>query len=232
MGGYAVNSLVTNPGTFTAVQAQRIVTVDGLIELARAGLLPSISAQDIKDRSKADVFAKIIVLFQITWFGLQVISRLAESLAVTPLEAHTAIHVCCTIALYLIWLKKPYNVATPTVLKGEAVEEMITLFTFSEVRNLVYQHRYKEYENTRERYWRDRHVRNTNNIPDHDPPPDPPIRLRSDRLINFYTSEDSTRYTTAHAGDALLKLLAPAAKRGLSRFPGSENKFVDSYESK
>ena len=70
--------------------------------IAHAGLLPYLSSQDINDRSKADLFANVIVLSQIIWFGLQVISRLAAGLVVTPLKAHTAIHVACTIVVYLI----------------------------------------------------------------------------------------------------------------------------------
>ena len=227
MGGYAVKSLVTNPKTFATSQVHRIIAVDGLIKLARVGLLPSMSSQDIEDRSRADIFAKIFVLSQIIWFGLQVISRLATGLVVTPLEAHTAIHVACTIVVYLIWLKKPYNIDTPIILENNAIEDMVTLFTFSEINDLVYQDRYRKYETLRERYWKDRHVRNTNNILDHDPPPDPPTRIRSDRLISLYTSEDSMGCSTAHPGDSLLKRLAPAAQRGLSRLSKKTETFDD-----
>ena len=171
MGGYAVDGTVTDPTTFETKQQRRIVTALGLELLARAGALPALSNQDIKDRSKADLFAKTIVLLQIAWFGLQVISRLAAGLAVTPLEAHTAVHVCCAIGLYLIWLKKPYNVDTPIVLKGDNIQDLVAWFTFLEVHLLVHQYRYKEYEDAREVYWKDRHVRNANNILDHDPPP-------------------------------------------------------------
>ena len=118
------------------------------------------------------------------------------------------------------------------VLENDTIEDVVALFTFSEINNLVYQHRYKEYETTRERYWRDRHVRNVNNILDHDPPPDPPARVRSGRLISFYTTEESVGHNTAHLGDSLIKRLAPAAQRGLSRLSGAIGTFDDCHRSR
>lgn len=231
MGGYAVEAVTIDPTSFVPKRTQRIITFDGVAELARAGLLPFLSKRDIKDRSKADIFAKMIVLSQIVWFGLQVISRLAEGLVITPLEAHTAVHVCCTIVVYVIWLKKPYNVDVPVMLKGKEVEDVVALFAFSEINGLVYQDRFKKYEVEREIYWRDRHVRNANNILDHDPPPNRPVRTRSEPLIRFYSSEDNVPYTTTHAADTVLKALAAAAKGGLSTLSGDTGKFNDFSKS-
>ena len=197
-----MESFVIDPQNFKKTKKRRIIAIEGVVELAGAGLLPFLSNQDIQDRSKADLFAKMIVLFQIIWFGLQVISRLAAGLSVTPLEAHTAVHVCCTIVVYLLWLKKPYNVDTPMILKGSEIEDIVALFNFSEINSLVYQAHYEAYETAREIYFKGRYVRNTNNILDHDPTPEPPTRIGSERLIALYTtldtSEDSWRYNTTH----------------------------------
>ncbi|KAF8861124.1 hypothetical protein BDZ45DRAFT_547428, partial [Acephala macrosclerotiorum] len=108
MGGFAVeNDYLTE--TDTKITIRRLVKADGVLQLAKLGLIPSIDPEDISERSKADNIAKMFVLSQITWFALHVIGRLASDLPVTPLELHAAIHVACTIIIYLLWMKKPYG---------------------------------------------------------------------------------------------------------------------------
>lgn len=44
-------------------------------ETAKLGLLPDISQEEIKDKSKADLLAKALVIIQAGWLVSQVITR-------------------------------------------------------------------------------------------------------------------------------------------------------------
>ncbi|PYI07768.1 hypothetical protein BO78DRAFT_312241, partial [Aspergillus sclerotiicarbonarius CBS 121057] len=111
MGGYALETQYTSKVTNQHQTIRRLVTAEGIAILATTGTLPNVSKKDIEERSKADVFAKVIVVFQILWFALQVLGRLFQRLPVTLLETHTTIHVGCAIVVYAIWLNKPYNLS-------------------------------------------------------------------------------------------------------------------------
>ena len=82
--------------------------------------LPDITSQEISDKSKANLLAKALVCLQTGWFVVQCFGRLAQSLPLTTLELVTISYVWCTWAIYAQWLKKPLDVATPTVLRTEA----------------------------------------------------------------------------------------------------------------
>jgi hypothetical protein len=104
MGGFAVENDYINESN-VKVTIRRILTIDGVLLLAKFGLLPHIDPEAISERSKADHIAKLLVLSQITWFGLQVIGRLVSQIPVTPLELHTVIHVACAMIMYVLWIK-------------------------------------------------------------------------------------------------------------------------------
>ncbi|OQE26565.1 hypothetical protein PENSTE_c005G03676 [Penicillium steckii] len=108
MGGFAITTpYIDRHGKECTIS--RLVASEGVTVLAKTGYLPTIQANDVEERSKADLFAKMLVLIQILWFALQVVARLIQGITVTPLETHTAIHVGCAILLYAIWFNKPYN---------------------------------------------------------------------------------------------------------------------------
>jgi hypothetical protein len=65
--------------------------------------------------------------------ALQVIGRLASHLPVTPLEAHTTVHVACTVLLYVVWLNKPYNLCRSILLEDAGVKDMAALAYFHEL---------------------------------------------------------------------------------------------------
>jgi hypothetical protein len=65
MAGFAIEKDYVNNG-YTNVTLRRFVTVDGVLQLAKLGLVPHIHPEQIEDRSKADVIAKLFVLSQIT----------------------------------------------------------------------------------------------------------------------------------------------------------------------
>lgn len=77
----------------------------GVLHLAKRGLWLKIPRVQIKDRSKANTFQKILVLIQVCWMLVQYVNRWALGLPRTLLETHTVIHVLCACGLYFFWFK-------------------------------------------------------------------------------------------------------------------------------
>ena len=77
---------------------------------------PTISKEEIWDKSKADIFAKGLTLVQSCWLILQSVSRVAQGLAISQLELFTIAFVTSTIMSYFFWLHKPQGVGVPTIL--------------------------------------------------------------------------------------------------------------------
>lgn len=103
-------------------------TPQGLLELAKAGILPRVDEEAIHDKNKADVFAKFIACLQAIWFFAQAIARLCQNLPITLLELHTMTHIVCALCMYAIWFKKPYDVSGPTVFVDSRIVDMAALF--------------------------------------------------------------------------------------------------------
>lgn len=110
MGGFAMTTTYTDRHGHEKT-IRRLVASEGIMILAKTGHLPAIQVTDVEERSKADLFAKLLVLLQILWFAIQVMARLFQRITVTLLETHSVIHVGCTILLYNIWFNKPYNLS-------------------------------------------------------------------------------------------------------------------------
>ncbi|KAH6712701.1 hypothetical protein BKA61DRAFT_607629 [Leptodontidium sp. MPI-SDFR-AT-0119] len=219
MGGFAIEVDFSNPQTQTNTPRleRRLVTTEGVIQLAKLGLIPSISTSEIQERSKADVIAKILVLAQITWFGMQVVGRLAGKLPLTLLEVHTAVHVVCTIGIYLLWLKKPYDVLSSAVLKDPDAKDMGALFSFSKALTETHHLAYTQFQSARVAYWNDRAVRAANSLLDHDPPPTPPVKEALTAAVSRCSATTSGQFVPARvtSKDQLLTNLAPGAQRAL-----------------
>jgi hypothetical protein len=77
-------------------------------------LVPDISEAEINDKSKASALAKGIVCLQASWFIIQCIFRLAQSLPTSLLELNTFAHAMCSLLIYLLWWKKPLDIEEPT----------------------------------------------------------------------------------------------------------------------
>ncbi len=76
-------------------------------------VVPSISTEDIKDRSKADSLAKTFACLQIGYPVLQCISRLIQHLGITTFELNTLSFAVCTGGTYAFWMCNPCDVTTP-----------------------------------------------------------------------------------------------------------------------
>jgi hypothetical protein len=93
-------------------KAVQILEARDLEELSEAGKIdwPTITEEEIADRSKGDYLSKTIVLFQTTWFIGQCIARGAYGLDVTELEVVTLAFATLTGVIYYLWWDKPLDV--------------------------------------------------------------------------------------------------------------------------
>ena len=157
--------------------------------LDKAGSLPRISLEDVEERSSADLIAKIIVISKVGWFAVEVISRLVTRLPVTPLEAHTFVHVGCAVVMYALWWEKPYNINRPILLSDAISKQIGTLLVFRNALQEVVRQDQARYDVKRERHWRTRVMDASNNIPDHDPPPIPPVCPSIDKAVEIFCHE-------------------------------------------
>lgn len=215
MGGFSVENQYLDRAN-TKVTIRRLFTVDGVLQLAELGLIPTITPEDIADRSKADDVAKVFVLSQITWFGLQVIGRLASDLPVTPLELHTAVHVICAIVMYLLWIKKPYDVRNSLSLNEPGAKAIAALCNFYKITSELHAKAFTEFEAKRISYWNDRAVRAANNLLDHDAPPSPPERVSMTKLVERYlTLTEDPLTATEDDQESALMALAPSSMQGI-----------------
>lgn len=103
---------------FPGGRARAAITPEGLRWLLqyRADVLPAITEEQIKDKSKADGVKKAFVCTQALWFGVLVISRLAQHLPISLLELNAFAHALCTFVIYAMWWEKPLDVEEPTLI--------------------------------------------------------------------------------------------------------------------
>ena len=92
---------------------------DHMIALLDLGHIPtpSISRDEILDKSKADAFAKAATCLQAGWLVLQCIGRASQHLPLSTLELATTAFVACTLLAYIAWWEKPKDVHTPTIIR-------------------------------------------------------------------------------------------------------------------
>ena len=65
---------------------------------------------EIDDRSKADLLAKIIVCVQASWTAAQIVARLGRGINLSLLEVTTSSYIFLALLAYTFWFRKPYNV--------------------------------------------------------------------------------------------------------------------------
>ena len=82
------------------------------LSAARLINLPTITEEEINDRSKGDALSKTLVLGQTSWFIAQCITRKAEGLAITELELATLAFAALNGFMYFFWWNKPLDVRT------------------------------------------------------------------------------------------------------------------------
>lgn len=75
--------------------------------------LPKITEEEIHDKSKANVFVKVLAVVQIFWVCVQVIVRVTRGLAVSQLELMVTAFSICAIITYIFLIHKPQSVQVP-----------------------------------------------------------------------------------------------------------------------
>lgn len=78
--------------------------------------LQFLSLESINGRSKIDRLAKILAVLQATWFCIQFIVRMHQSLPVSLLELNTFAHSLCALLIYVLWWHKPGEIDDPFVM--------------------------------------------------------------------------------------------------------------------
>lgn len=93
----------------------------------RAGRInfPTISEDEINDRSKGDALSKGIALLQLTWFIIQIMTRATQGLAISELELSTAALAGLKSVMYIFWWCKPRDVRFPVVIRARVLEERL-----------------------------------------------------------------------------------------------------------
>jgi hypothetical protein len=92
--------------------------------------LPNILETELLDRSKSDVFVKVIALSQIFWAAVQIVIRTARNLVISQLELAVIAFATCAIVIYGIYWSKPKNVGTVTTIlqfEGLITERILKL---------------------------------------------------------------------------------------------------------
>ena len=95
--------------------AKGVLSAKRFSELLTAGKIefPTVTEEEIEDRSKADGFSKTIALGQTLWFVAQCIARRAQHLDLTPIELLTLSLAVLNGVMYFLWWNKPMDVRCP-----------------------------------------------------------------------------------------------------------------------
>ncbi|KAL6814652.1 hypothetical protein V8C40DRAFT_107654 [Trichoderma camerunense] len=72
--------------------------------------LPNITEEEIRDKSKGDIFVKLIALGQIVWSTIQIIVRAVRRLPVSPLEVAVVAFAISAVFIYCLYWNKPQRV--------------------------------------------------------------------------------------------------------------------------
>jgi hypothetical protein len=89
------------------------LTGEEIFELREHGYLtnlPNITEADIKDKSKSDIFGKLVALGQITWTMIQIMARAARRLPVSPLEVAVVAFAVSAVLIHGLYWDKPQRV--------------------------------------------------------------------------------------------------------------------------
>ncbi|KAG1809677.1 uncharacterized protein BJ212DRAFT_596740 [Suillus subaureus] len=88
---------------------------DEVLKLIRAGCIdaPTLTAKQIYDRSKGNTISKGLIMLQVAWFVMQLVTRAIYHLETTQLEVGTLAFAVLNFLTYAVWWNKPLNVKCP-----------------------------------------------------------------------------------------------------------------------
>jgi len=95
-------------------------------EIVKEGRIdfPTITEEDIKDKSKGDILAKGVAVFQTTWFIVQSIARGAQGLELAELEIVTVGFAALNAILYYLWWNKPLDVSQAYLIQLKEIKSL------------------------------------------------------------------------------------------------------------
>ena len=110
--------LLHSDGRFHAVRRKRFQGCTVSWEILRVAHgrkdeFPTVTEEEIEDRSKADGFSKTIALGQTMWFITQCLARTAQHLDLTLVELLTLSLAILNGVMYFLWWHKPLGVRCP-----------------------------------------------------------------------------------------------------------------------
>ena len=100
---------------FEGNDSKGVLTPERFSELLTAEKIefPTITVEEIEDRSKADGFSKTIALGQTLWFVAQCLARPAQHLDLTLVELLTLSLAVLNGVMYFLWWHKSLDVRCP-----------------------------------------------------------------------------------------------------------------------
>ncbi|KAL8704170.1 MAG: hypothetical protein Q9201_002668 [Fulgogasparrea decipioides] len=122
MGGFIVDV-----SHLHSTYSRLTISPKGVAFLAKHGHVLKIPESTIRDKSKADMLAKTLVVIQVSWMLIQTISRRCVGYPITLLEVHTLVHVAIAIAMYGLWFLKPMDIRDPTWVDSREFEDLLAL---------------------------------------------------------------------------------------------------------
>ncbi|KAG2352518.1 hypothetical protein BDR07DRAFT_842582 [Suillus spraguei] len=75
--------------------------------------VPDLTAEQIRDKSKGNAISKGLIILQVAWFVMQLITRVIYHLEITQLEVGTLAFAVLNFLTYAVWWNKPLNVRRP-----------------------------------------------------------------------------------------------------------------------
>lgn len=133
MGGFAFDTREAKPAFLPNNRVRLSINPRGVAYIAEKApdLIPDLSKEFIRDKSKASGLVKLLVCLQALWFCIQCVLRLAQGYAIALLELNTFGHALCALLIYALWWDKPLDIEDPTFLSGEKAWEFCALMSMS-----------------------------------------------------------------------------------------------------
>ena len=102
------------------IQAGGVVTSRGFKILLNheAYIIPDVSIEEVRDKSKASSLAKALLIWQVLWFCMAGLTRLVQHLPLSLFEVMTFAHGVCTLMACFLWWSKPKDVNEHIVISG------------------------------------------------------------------------------------------------------------------
>jgi hypothetical protein len=129
MGGFVFDTSDADVNFLPNSRERLTLTPAGLLYLLdnEFDLLPNVSEEHIRDKSKASDLAKVLVCLQAPWFCVQCLVRFGQGLAISLLELNVFGHAICALLMYLLWWDKALDIEEPTIVSGSMANEMCAL---------------------------------------------------------------------------------------------------------